>query len=137
MSQSRGEEKKYCIYMPCPRDYGICNFGRPLICHHYYTLNSLIEPCPKVEKKTFKEMKPFHYMTYVAMHAPTQELLSQRVMKFTIWKTHPWSSLLLYIYFVWSMTGNRWEFSRNTSFFSLLLQNFLSPYPIYATFQIW
>ena len=55
--------------MPCPWDYGICNFGRPLICHHYYTLNNLIEPCPKVEKKTFKEMMPFHYMTYVAMHA--------------------------------------------------------------------
>ena len=45
--------------------YEIYNFGKPFLGHHYYIL-SLSDPCPGVEKKIFKEIMHFYYMTYMA-----------------------------------------------------------------------
>ena len=119
--------------MPCPWDYGICNFGRPLIFHHYYTLNSLFEPCIKAEKKTFKEMMPFHYMTYVAMHAPTQELLPQRVMKFTILEDPSLVVIttihLLCVKHDWELDENFQEIHQFFHFYSRI--SCLAPYTLY------
>ena len=47
---------------PCPEGYGIHNYGRPFLCHHYY-ISSLSDPCFGVEK-ILKEKIAFHYMTY-------------------------------------------------------------------------
>ena len=44
--------------------YKIYNFGRPFLGHHYYTLG-LSDQCLGVEKKIFKEIMQFHYMTYI------------------------------------------------------------------------
>ena len=38
----------------------ICNFIRPFLGHHYYTLLGLV-----VEKKVFKEIMHFHYVTFM------------------------------------------------------------------------
>ena len=48
----------------CPRGHEIYNFGRPFLDHHYYLL-SLSDPCPGVEKKIFKEILYFHYLTCI------------------------------------------------------------------------
>ena len=50
---------------PCPGGHEIYNFGRPFIVHHYYIL-SLSDLCLGVEKKIFKEIMHFYYMTYMA-----------------------------------------------------------------------
>ena len=50
---------------PCPGGHEIYNFGRPFLCHHNYIL-SLSVLCLGVEKKIFKEIMHFHYMTYMA-----------------------------------------------------------------------
>ena len=51
---------------PCLRCHEIYSFGRPpFLGHHYYTL-SLPESCLGVEKKIFKEIMHFRYMTYMA-----------------------------------------------------------------------
>ena len=50
---------------PCPGGHEIYNFGRPFLCHHNYIL-SLSDLCLGVEKKIFKEIMHFHYMTYMA-----------------------------------------------------------------------
>ena len=47
---------------PCPGVHEIYNFGRPFLGHHYYIL-SLSDQCLGVEKKVFKEIMHFHYMT--------------------------------------------------------------------------
>ena len=51
---------------PSLGNHEIYNSGRPFLGHHYYSL-SLSELCPRVEKKIFKEIIHFHYMTYMAM----------------------------------------------------------------------
>ena len=50
---------------PCPGGYEIYNFGRPFLGHHYYLL-SLSELCLGVEKKIFKSIMHFYYMTEMA-----------------------------------------------------------------------
>ena len=45
--------------------YEFYNFGTPFLSHHYYTL-SLFDLCLGVEKKIFKEIVQFHYMTFMA-----------------------------------------------------------------------
>ena len=50
---------------PCPGGHEIYNFGGPFRGHHYYIL-SLSNLCLGVEKKIFKEIMHFHYMTYMA-----------------------------------------------------------------------
>ena len=50
---------------PCTGGHEIYNFGRPFLDHHYYIL-SLFDLCLGVEKKIFKEIMHFHYMTYMA-----------------------------------------------------------------------
>ena len=50
---------------PCPRGHEIYNFGRPFLGHHYYILG-LSDLCLGIEKKIFKEIMHFHYMTYMA-----------------------------------------------------------------------
>ena len=50
---------------PCSGGHEIYKFGRPFLGHHYYTL-SLFDLCLDVEKKIFKEIMQFHYMTYMA-----------------------------------------------------------------------
>ena len=50
----------------CPKGQEIYNFGRPFHCHHSYIL-SLSDLCLGVEKKIFKEIMHFHYMTYMAV----------------------------------------------------------------------
>ena len=85
----RGEEILHFHYIampqhknPCPGGHEIYNFGRIFLGHHYYTL-SLSDLCHGVEEKIFKETKPFHYMTFMAItqikRAPTPG-----VMKITI-----------------------------------------------------
>ena len=51
---------------PCPRGHEIYNFGRPFLGHHYYILG-LSDLCLGIEKKIFKEIMHFYYMTYMAM----------------------------------------------------------------------
>ena len=48
---------------PCPGGDEIYNFGRPFLDRHYY-IHSLPDLCLWIEKKIFKEMMHFHYMTY-------------------------------------------------------------------------
>ena len=48
-----------------PGDHEIYNFGRPFLGHHYY-IPSLSDLSLGVEKKIFKEIMYFHYMTYTA-----------------------------------------------------------------------
>ena len=50
---------------PCPRGHEIYNFGRPFLGHHNYILN-LFDLCLGVEKKIFKEIMYYHYVTYMA-----------------------------------------------------------------------
>ena len=50
---------------PCPRGHEIYNFDRPFLGHHYYILG-LSDLCLGVEKKIFKEIMHFYYMTYMA-----------------------------------------------------------------------
>ena len=49
---------------PCHRGHEIYNFGRPFLGHHYYILG-LCDLCLGIEKKIFKEIIHFHYMTYM------------------------------------------------------------------------
>ena len=51
---------------PFSGGHEIYNFGGPFLCHHYYIL-SLSDLCLGVEKKIFKEIMHFYYMTYMAM----------------------------------------------------------------------
>ena len=52
----------------------IYNFGRPFLGDHYYQyILRLSDLCLGVEKKIFKEIMQFRYMTYG--HAPAQEPL--------------------------------------------------------------
>ena len=50
---------------PCPGGHENYNFGGPLLGHDYKTL-SLSDLCLGVEKKIFKEIMYFHYITYMA-----------------------------------------------------------------------
>ena len=50
---------------PCPRGHEIYMFGRPCL-GHYYCILRFSDLCLGVEKKIFKEIKHFHYMTYMA-----------------------------------------------------------------------
>ena len=50
----------------------IHNFGRPFLGYHYYIL-SLSDLCLGVEKKVYKQIMYFHYMSYD--HALAQEPL--------------------------------------------------------------
>ena len=50
---------------PCHGGHEIYNFGRPFLCYQNYIL-SLSDLCLGVEKKIFKEIMHFHYMTYKA-----------------------------------------------------------------------
>ena len=49
----------------CPRGHEIYNFGRPFLGHYYYIFG-LSDLCLGVEKKIFKEIMHFYYMTYMA-----------------------------------------------------------------------
>ena len=50
---------------PCPWGHESYNFGRPFPDHNYYILSlSDLHVCLGVEKKIFKEIMLFHYMTY-------------------------------------------------------------------------
>ena len=64
---------------PCPRGQEIYNFGRHFLGHHYYIL-SLSDVCLGDERKIFKEIMHFYYMTYMV----TPQNLTPGVMKFTI-----------------------------------------------------
>ena len=66
---------------PLPRGHEIYNFGRPFLGHHYYII-SLSDLCLGAEKKIFKEIMHFHYMTYKA--TPSIRTPAPGVMKFTI-----------------------------------------------------
>ena len=48
---------------PIPGGHEIHNFGRPFLGHHYYLL-SVSDLSLGVDKKIFKEIMHFHYMTY-------------------------------------------------------------------------
>ena len=50
---------------PLPGGHEIYNFGTPFLGHPYY-IHSLSDLCIGVEKKIFKEIMFFHYMTYMA-----------------------------------------------------------------------
>ena len=50
---------------PCPGDHEIYNFGRPVLSQYNFILG-LSDQCLGVEKKMFKEIMHFHYMTYMA-----------------------------------------------------------------------
>ena len=67
---------------PCPGAHKIYNFSRHFLSHHNYIL-SLSVLCLGVEKKIFKEMMHFNYITYVAM-PQFKNPCPGGVMKFTI-----------------------------------------------------
>ena len=50
---------------PLSRGQEIYNFGRPFLGHHDYILG-LSDLCMGVEKKIFKEIMHFYFMTYMA-----------------------------------------------------------------------
>ena len=55
---------------PLPQNPGtggheIYSLGRSFLCHHYFIL-SLSDQCMGVEKKIFKEIMHFNYVTYMA-----------------------------------------------------------------------
>ena len=54
---------------PCPGGHEIYSFGRPFLGHHNY-IHSLSVQCLGVEKKNFKEIMHFQYMTCMAMPLP-------------------------------------------------------------------
>ena len=56
---------------PSPRGHKIYNFGRGFHAHHYFVLR-LSEIYPRVQKKIFKEIMHFHYMTIYG-HILSQE----------------------------------------------------------------
>ena len=56
--------------IPCPGGHESYNFGRPFLANSYHYNNfilSLSDLCLEVEKKIFKEIMQFHYMTYMTM----------------------------------------------------------------------
>ena len=59
----------HALAEPSPGVHEIYNFGTCInfLGHHYYIVLSLSDLCLGVEKKIFKEIMHFHYMTYVAM----------------------------------------------------------------------
>ena len=59
------------------------DFGRPFLSHRYFIL-SLSDICMGVEKKIFKEVMHFHYMTSLYGHALAKKKPDPGVMKFTI-----------------------------------------------------
>ena len=52
---------------PCSKSHQIYNFGKPFLGHHYYILSFKSDLCLGVEKKIFKEIMHFYYMTNMAM----------------------------------------------------------------------
>ena len=70
----RVEDNAFSLYghalVQEPLSQGSWNFG--ILCHHHYII-SLYDLCLEVEKKTFKDILHFHYITYG--HALTQEPL--------------------------------------------------------------
>ena len=48
---------------PCPGGHEIYNFSRPFLGHHYFIV-SFSDICLGIEKKIFKELMHFYYMTY-------------------------------------------------------------------------
>ena len=50
----------------CPRGHEIYNFGRPCFGHHHFKLS---DPCPGVEKNTFKEIRK-SYKFYPKIKSP-------------------------------------------------------------------
>ena len=60
----------YITYMAMPQHINYCADGhniRPFLGHHNYIVLSLSVICLEVEKKIFKEIMHFHYMTYMTM----------------------------------------------------------------------
>ena len=53
---------------PCPRGHEIYNFVRPFHSHHTYICLLCLFYCLGEEKKIFKEIMHFHYMTYMAIY---------------------------------------------------------------------
>ena len=51
---------------PCLRSHEIYNFGRPFLGHHTCIL-TLSVLCLEEEKKIFKEIMHFHYITFIEM----------------------------------------------------------------------
>ena len=49
----------------CPRGHEIYNFGKPFLGYHYYK-PGLSDLCLGGEKKIFKEIINFSYITYTA-----------------------------------------------------------------------
>ena len=70
---------------PYPRGHEFSNFGRPLLGHHQYILG-LSDLCLGVEKKIFKEMMHFYYVTYMATFSTRNP--TPGVMKFPILVDH-------------------------------------------------
>ena len=69
---------------PWPGGHEIYDFRRPFLCHHNYIL-TLSVLCLGVEKKIFKEIMHFHFMTY--SHTPAKELLPQGYWNLQFWYT--------------------------------------------------
>ena len=66
---------------PCPGSHEIDNFGRPFLGHHNYLLG-LSDLGLGVEKKMFKEIMHFHYLTL--WPRPCTKPPAPGVMKLTI-----------------------------------------------------
>ena len=122
--------------------YEFYNFVTPFLSHHFYTL-SLFDQCLGVEKKIFKEIMQFHYMTSTRTPTPG-------VMKFTILVDPSVVIITTYmvcLIYAWEL---RRRFLKKYSNFTLFspklpplwiggpeIYNFLFPYPTNATYQIW
>ena len=88
--------------------YEIYNFGRPFLCHHYFTL-SLSEPCLWVEKKIFKEIHQF-YTYYTKITSPWGRV---GVMQSTISCLFTLQMLHVHIKFGSDWPSSSWEEGAN------------------------
>ena len=71
---------------PCSGGHEIYNFYRPFFSHHYYTI-TLYGPCPRVEKKNFKEINQI-YTFYPQITSPWGGVWGNEIYNFFIFSSY-------------------------------------------------
>ena len=109
--------------IPCPDGHEIYKFGGPFLGHYYSTVN-LSDLCLVVDKKIYKEIMHFHYITY--MTTPHHKSPCPGGRPFL---GHHFYTPVLY--------GPCPEVEKKLGWEGPKIYNFLSFYPTDGTFQIW
>ena len=91
--------------------------SRLFLGHHYY-IHSLSDLCLWVQRKIFKEIMHYHYMTYMA--TPQHKTLWPGVHD--IYNFGRYSLVIITIYLVWSMPGSGEDFLKKCINFTLFTQ---------------